>query len=232
VPRAHGSLAAQGSIPAVSPARADARIAEPRLGASTIAGGRGPNAPHEPRCGVEALVKNARASLLRASSGRGDRVPPPSGAGVEHETDYSRDRLRREQLVGSPTRRFRARRASAAAAQAPGRLTGEPSALQGGPVARAAQGPTDLIATVFPRLAAGVLSGVGSKAGGAALGWVLSAFGLRDDNDLYVRTSRTSAKRSTSWASRSRSCRARSSGPGSARSCTRPTARSASSTTP
>jgi hypothetical protein len=82
------------------------------------------------------------------------------------------------------TRRFRARRARPAAAQALGRLTGEPSALHGGPVARAAQGPAGLIATVFTRLAAGVLSGVGSKAGGAALGWVLSAFGLSDGNDL------------------------------------------------
>jgi hypothetical protein len=85
---------------------------------------------------------------------------------------------------GERTRRFRARRASPAAAQALGRLTGEPSALHGGPVARAAQGPAGLIATVFARLAAGVASGVASKAGGAALGWVLSAFGLKDDTEL------------------------------------------------
>jgi len=83
---------------------------------------------------------------------------------------------------GERTRRFRARRPRAAAARSLGRLTGEPSALQGGPVARAAQ--ADLIASVFARLAAGVLSGVASKAGGAALGWVLSAFGLGDGNDL------------------------------------------------
>jgi len=83
---------------------------------------------------------------------------------------------------GRRTHRFRARRARAAAARSLGRLTGEPSALQGGPVARTAQ--ADLIVSVFARLAAGVLSGVASKAGGAAVGWVLSAFGLSDGNDL------------------------------------------------
>jgi hypothetical protein len=88
---------------------------------------------------------------------------------------------------GERTRRFRARRARPAAARSLGRLTGEPSALHGGPVARAAQGPAGLIATVFARLAAGVASGVASKASGAALGWVLSAFGLRDDNELLRR---------------------------------------------
>ena len=68
---------------------------------------------------------------------------------------------------GRKTTRFRARRGRAAA-----------------PGARAAQIPTGLIATVFTRLAAGALEGVGSKAGGAALGWLLSAFGLSDSNDL------------------------------------------------
>ncbi len=68
---------------------------------------------------------------------------------------------------GRRTTRFRARRGRA-----------------GAPVARAAQIPTGLIATVFSRLAAGALEGVGSKAGGAALGWLLSAFGLGDSNDL------------------------------------------------
>jgi hypothetical protein len=68
---------------------------------------------------------------------------------------------------GRRTTRFRARRGRAA-----------------DPVARAAQIPTGLIATVFTRLAAGALEGVGSKAGGAALGWLLSAFGLGDSNDL------------------------------------------------
>jgi hypothetical protein len=86
---------------------------------------------------------------------------------------------------GRRTSRFRARRGmAAAAAQSLGRLTGEPTLMKshGRPVARAAQ--AGLIATVFTELGKGVLSGIASQAGGSALGWVLSAFGLQDSNEL------------------------------------------------
>ena len=66
---------------------------------------------------------------------------------------------------GRRTTRFRARRGRA-----------------GAPVAQGAAGPSGLVATVFTRLATGALEGVGNKAGGEALGWLLSAFGLSDSN--------------------------------------------------